>query len=120
MSIFSLLYYSTVGYFLHSAIYTYLYASLLSSDFFGVFFLRYFKLCTRFIPNYRFASFCFKWVCFFKSYDKRDDVDFDKVNFPFFDGDVTHRASYGVYISQIIWFARVCNNVANLSARNKC
>ena len=32
-------------------------------------------------------------------------TDFDIVNFPFLDGDVPHRASYGVYISQLIRFA---------------
>ena len=32
-----------------------------------------------------------------KIYDKRDDFDFDIVNFPFLDVDVPHRASYGVY-----------------------
>ena len=31
-------------------------------------------------------------------YDKRDDFDFDIVNFPFFDSDVPHSTSYGVYI----------------------
>ena len=36
-----------------------------------------------------------------KIYDKRDDFDFDIVNFPFLDGDVPRRASYGVYISQL-------------------
>ena len=46
-----------------------------------------------------------------KSYDKRDDFDFDIINFPFLDGDVPRRASYGVYISQLIIFARVCNYV---------
>ena len=40
-----------------------------------------------------------------KIYDKRDDFDFDIVNFPFLDGDVPRRASYGVYISQLIRFA---------------
>ena len=34
-----------------------------------------------------------------KIYDKRDDFDFDIVNFPFLDGDVPRRPSYGVYIS---------------------
>ena len=34
-----------------------------------------------------------------KIYDKRDDFDFDIVNFPFKDGDVPSRPSYGVYIS---------------------
>ena len=52
--------------------------------------------------------------------DKRDDFDFDIVNFPFLDGDVPRRASYGVYISQLIRFARVCNHVTDFNARNKC
>ena len=46
-----------------------------------------------------------------KIYDKRDDFDFDIVNFPFLDGDVPRSASYGVYISQLIRFARVSNKV---------
>ena len=33
-----------------------------------------------------------------KMYDKRDDFNFDIVNFPFLDGDVPQRPSYGVYI----------------------
>ena len=55
-----------------------------------------------------------------KIYDKRDDFDFDIVNFPFLDGEVPCRASYGVYISQLIRFARVCNHVTDFNARNKC
>ena len=55
-----------------------------------------------------------------KIYDKHDDFDFDVVNFPFLDGDVPRRASYGVYISQLIRFARVCNHVTDFNARNKC
>ena len=37
-----------------------------------------------------------------KIYDKRDDFDFDIVNFPFLDGDVPRSTSYGVYISQLV------------------
>ena len=37
-----------------------------------------------------------------KIYDKRDDFDFDVVNFPFLDRDVPRSTSYGVYISQLI------------------
>ena len=48
-----------------------------------------------------------------KIYDKRDDFDFDIVNFPLLDGDVPSRASYGVYISQIIRFARPKNRRTN-------
>ena len=55
-----------------------------------------------------------------KIYDKRDDIDFDIVNFPFLDGDVPRRPSYGVYISQLIRFARVCSHVNDFNTRNKC
>ena len=41
-----------------------------------------------------------------KIYDKRDDFDFDIVNFPFLDGDVPRSASYGVYIPQLSKFYR--------------
>ena len=55
-----------------------------------------------------------------KIYDKRDDFDFDIVNFPFLDGDVPRRHSYGVYTSQLIRFARVCGHVDDFNTRNKC
>ena len=54
-----------------------------------------------------------------KIYDKRDDFDFDIVNFPFLGGDVPSSASYGVYISQLIRFARVSSHVDVLNTRNK-
>ena len=66
------------------------------------------------------------WICIYlfqfvssKIYDKRDDFDFDIVNFPFLDGDVPRSTSYGVYISQLIRFARVSSHVADFNARNK-
>ena len=37
-----------------------------------------------------------------KIYDKHIDFDLYKVHFLFLDGDVPHRPSYGVYISQLI------------------
>ena len=54
-----------------------------------------------------------------KTYDKRDDFDFDIVNFPFLDGDVPRSTSYGDYISQLIRFTRVCSHVAYFNARTK-
>ena len=55
-----------------------------------------------------------------KIYDKRDDFDFDMiVNFPFLDGDVPRSTSYGVYISQLIRFARVSSHVADFNSYNK-
>ena len=54
-----------------------------------------------------------------KIYDKLDDFDFDIVNFSFLDGDVPRSTSYGVYISQLIRFARVSSHVVDFNARNK-
>ena len=53
-----------------------------------------------------------------KIYDKQDDFNFEIVNFPFLDGDVPRSPSYGVYISQLIRFARVCSNVDDFNNRN--
>ena len=53
-----------------------------------------------------------------KIYDKRDDFNFEIVNFSFLDGDVPRYPSYGVYISQLIRFARVCSNVDDFNNRN--
>ena len=54
-----------------------------------------------------------------KIYDKRDDFDFEIVNFPFLDGAVLRSTSYGVYISQLIRFARVSSYVADYNYCNK-
>ena len=54
-----------------------------------------------------------------KIYDKRDDFDFDIVNFTFLDGDAPRSTSYGVYISQLIRFARVSSHVADFNASIK-
>ena len=54
-----------------------------------------------------------------KIYDKRDDFDFDIVNFPFLDCDVPRRTSYGVYISQLIRFARASSNLSDFNCHNK-
>ena len=44
-------------------------------------------------------------------YDKRDDFDFDIVNFNFLDGDVPRPTSHGINISQLIRFARASSNL---------
>ena len=51
-----------------------------------------------------------------KIYDKRD---FEIVNFQFLDGDVPRTTSYGVYISQLIRFARASSYVVDFNTRNK-
>ena len=53
-----------------------------------------------------------------KIYDKQDDFNFEIVNSPFLDGDVPRSPSYGVFISQLIRFARVCSIVYDFNNRN--
>ena len=53
-----------------------------------------------------------------KIYDKHDDFDFEIINFPFLDGDVPRSTSYGVYISQLIRFARASSYVADFNTHN--
>ena len=54
-----------------------------------------------------------------KIYDKLDEFDFEIVNFPILDGVVPRSTSYGVYISQLIRFARASSYVADFNTRNK-
>ena len=54
----------------------------------------------------------------FKIYDKRDDFSFPIVNFPFLDGDVPLAPSYGVYISQLVRYDRVCSDVSDFNERS--
>ena len=54
-----------------------------------------------------------------KIYAKRGDFDLYIVNFTFLDGDVPRTTSYGVYISQLIRFARVSSHVDDFNTRNK-
>ena len=54
-----------------------------------------------------------------KIYYKRGDFDFDVVSFPFLDGDVPRRTSYGVYISQLIRFAKASSNLNDFNCGNK-
>ena len=52
-------------------------------------------------------------------YDKRDDFDFEIVNFPFLDGDDPCSTSNGVYISQLLCFARASSYITDFNTRNK-
>ena len=54
-----------------------------------------------------------------KIYDRRLDFDFEIVNFSFLDVDVPRSTSYGVYISQLIRFARVSSYITDFNTRNK-
>ena len=51
-------------------------------------------------------------------YDKRDDFGFTIVNFPWLSGDVDRLPSYGMYISQLVRFARCCTIVLDFHSKN--
>ena len=44
---------------------------------------------------------------YFSLYDKRNDYDFDVISFPFLDGNIPKGKSYGVFISQLVRYARI-------------
>ena len=43
-------------------------------------------------------------------YDKRDDFDFRIVNFPHMDSNIPANPTYGIYISQLVRYARICTS----------
>ena len=51
-------------------------------------------------------------------YDKRDDFGFPIVNFPWLSGDVPRLPSYGIYISQLVRFARCYTSVFDFHSKN--
>ena len=60
----------------------------------------------------------------FSLYDKRYDFDFHITNFPFLGSNIPSSPAYGVFISQLIRYARVCSSyecfilrVARLSSK---
>ena len=53
-------------------------------------------------------------------YDKRDDFDFHIVNLPFLSSNILSGPSYGVYISQLIRYARCCSHYDDFRYRHKC
>ena len=54
-----------------------------------------------------------------KIYDKRDDFDFKIINFPYLCSNIPTSPAYGVYISQLIRYARACSNYSDFLERHK-
>ena len=55
-----------------------------------------------------------------RQYDKRNDFDLHIVNFPFLSSNIPSGPSYGVYISQLIRYARCCSHHEDFSYCHKC
>ena len=51
-------------------------------------------------------------------YDKRDDFGFPIVNFPWLCGDVPGLPTYGIYILQLVRFARCCTSILDFHSKN--
>ena len=51
-------------------------------------------------------------------YDKRDDFGFKIVNYPWLDGDVPRLPSYGIYISQLVRYARASFDISDFHLKN--
>ena len=49
-----------------------------------------------------------------KLYDKRHDFNFHIVNFPFLSSNIPSGSTYGVYILQLIRYARCCTSYDDL------
>ena len=52
-------------------------------------------------------------------YYKRDDFNFPFVNFPFLSSNIPSAPAYGVYVSQLIRYARACSNYRDFMDRGK-
>ena len=52
-------------------------------------------------------------------YDKRDDFNFLVINFPFLSSNIPSAPAYGVYVSQLIRYARTCSNYQDFMERGK-
>ena len=54
-----------------------------------------------------------------KLYGKRDDFDSHIVNFPFLSSNIASSASYGVYVLQLVRYARCCSYYHDFGYRHK-
>ena len=54
----------------------------------------------------------------FSIYDKRDDFNFEIVNFPHMDSCIPKKSALGVFYSQLIRYARICSKFIDF--KNKC
>ena len=54
----------------------------------------------------------------FSVYDKRDDFNFEIVNYPYLDSCIPKKSALGVYISQLIRYARICSLFPNFKSKS--
>ena len=54
-----------------------------------------------------------------KTYDKRDALKFEIINYPDLSGNIPTKPAYGVFTSQVIRYARICSKKVDLLERVK-
>ena len=52
-------------------------------------------------------------------YDKRDDFNFPIVNFQFLSSNIPSAPAYGIYVSELIRYARACSNYQDFMGLGK-
>ena len=52
-------------------------------------------------------------------YHKRGDFNFKIVNFPYLDSNIPNNPAYGIYISQLVGYVRICSDKREFKAWNK-
>ena len=52
-------------------------------------------------------------------YDKRDIFNFPVVNFPFLCGNIPNRSSYGVFLGELVRYARACTFIDDFKCKTK-
>ena len=67
----------------------------------------------------RFIILCDWWDPFNKLYDKRDDLEFRIVNFPYICSNIPESPGYGVYVWQLIRYNRACSSYGNFIDRGR-
>ena len=50
-------------------------------------------------------------------YDKRDNFSFDIVNYPYIDSCIPKKSALGVYMSQLIRYARICSKFVDFKLK---
>ena len=56
----------------------------------------------------------------FSIYDKRDDFNFQIVNFPYMDSCIPRKSALGVFYSQLIRFARINSSYQAFKNKSRC
>ena len=55
----------------------------------------------------------------FSIYDKRDDFNFEIINFPYIESCIPRKSALGVFYSQLIRYGRICSKISAFKIKSK-